>query len=122
GDVPEFTFVTNGPAAFWNLSEAGCRQAETDFNVKVTFLRPKDNVDQTRMLEDLISRGVDGVAVTAMDPENQTGMLNKLAGEMQLVIHDSDAPESDRKVYIGMDNYEAGWMAGDLVIEALPDG
>src|SRR5690606_7130098 len=34
----------------------------------------------------------------------------------------SDAPESNRAVYIGMDNYEAGWMAGDLVLKAVPDG
>src|SRR5690606_29507720 len=52
-DVPEFTFITNGPADFWNHSEAGCRKAEKDFGVKVTFQRPTGLTDQIRMLEDL---------------------------------------------------------------------
>jgi ribose transport system substrate-binding protein len=122
GDVPEFTFVTNGSSAFWNHSEAGCRKAEEDFNCEVTFQRPKDNADQTRMLEDLISRGVDGVAITSVDPANQTELLNKVGESTLLVTHDSDAPDSNRLVYIGMDNYDAGWMAGELVLKSVPDG
>ena len=38
------------------------------------------------------------------------------------ITHDSDAPDSNRLCYIGMDNYDAGRMAGELVKEAIPDG
>ncbi len=120
--LPEFAFITNGPSDFWKHAEAGCRKAEEDFGVKVTFQRPKDPTDQTRMLEDLMTRGSDGIAVTSMDPANQTEILNKVADATALVTHDSDAPESNRLVYIGMDNYDAGWMAGELVLKAIPDG
>ena len=39
-----------------------------------------------------------------------------------LITQDCDAPRSDRLCYIGMDNYAAGRLAGQLVKEALPDG
>src|SRR5690606_2167882 len=35
---------------------------------------------------------------------------------------DSDAPDSDRKCFIGVDNYAAGRMAGELAKRTLPDG
>ena len=62
------------------------------------------------------------MAVAVGDPDNQTGLLNDVAGWVPLVTFDTDAPESDRKVFIGIDNYEAGWLAGDLVREIKPEG
>ena len=74
------------------------------------------------MLEDLISRGFDGIAVSPIDPANQTEIIDQVAEATHLITHDSDAPESKRLVYIGMDNYTAGRMGGQLVKEALPEG
>ena len=41
---------------------------------------------------------------------------------MPLLCHDSDAPESDRRFYLGTNNYEAGRMLGKLVMERMPEG
>ena len=60
--------------------------------------------------------------MSPIDPVNQTDMLNRIAGAANLVTHDSDAPDSDRKAYIGMDNYKAGRLCGQLIKEALPEG
>ena len=49
-------------------------------------------------------------------------MLNQWAAKVPLITQDSDAPNTDRRMYIGMDNYIAGRMCGELVREALPDG
>ncbi|MFP6767955.1 MAG: substrate-binding domain-containing protein, partial [Planctomycetaceae bacterium] len=54
--------------------------------------------------------------------ENQVELLNLAAAKTRLITHDSDAPKSNRLVYIGMDNYTAGRMCGELVREALPKG
>jgi ribose transport system substrate-binding protein len=78
--------------------------------------------DQKRIIEDLLTRGVDGIAVTAIDPANQGDLLNKAAKRTKLITHDSDAPASDRLLYIGMDNYKAGRLCGELVREAMPNG
>lgn len=118
-----YAFVTNGVADFWTIAEAGANAAAEQFGAEATVLMPAGGItDQKQMLEDLMTRGVDGVAVSPIDPVNQTGLLNKVAAQTNLVTHDSDAPDSNRKVYIGMDNYTAGRLCGDLVKEALPDG
>jgi len=78
--------------------------------------------EQKRILEDLLAKGVQGIAVSPKDPENMTALLDKVAGRALLVTHDSDAPKSKRLCYVGMDNYDAGRMCGQLVKEALPDG
>ena len=78
--------------------------------------------DQTRKLEDLLIRGTHGIAISPINPENQTDILNRVAASSLLITHDSDAPQSNRLVYIGMDNYRAGLMCGQLVRQALPDG
>ncbi len=119
---PRFAFVTNGVASFWTVAAAGAKQAGKDKGVEVTVVMPNGLTDQTRKLEDLISRGVDGIAISPINPEHQTDILNKVAKETLLITQDSDAPDSDRLVYIGMDNYQAGLMVGELVRDALPDG
>jgi ribose transport system substrate-binding protein len=78
--------------------------------------------DQTRKIEDLLSRGTDGIAISPIDPANQVEIINKAAAETHLITHDSDAPQTDRLVYVGMDNYDAGVLCGKTLREALPDG
>ena len=116
-------FVTNGIASFWNIAEAGAKAAGEKFGVEAITLMPPEGIgSQKRMIEDMLTSGVDGIAVSPIDPENQTELLNVAAKRTKLITHDSDAPKSERLVYIGMDNYKAGRMCGDLVREALPNG
>lgn len=117
-----FAFISNGVAEFWTIAEAGAKQAGEDLGFEVNVLMPGSLSDQKQMMEDAITRGMDGVAVSPIDSSNQTDMLNEVAAATLLVTHDSDAPDSDRLAYIGMDNYTAGRLCGDLVKEALPEG
>ncbi|HSB27590.1 MAG TPA: sugar-binding protein, partial [Pyrinomonadaceae bacterium] len=63
-----------------------------------------------------------GIAISPVDPANQSPMLNRAAAQALVVTQDSDAPNSNRTCYIGTDNVEAGRQAGRLVKEALPQG
>jgi ribose transport system substrate-binding protein len=120
---PSIRYVTNGVASFWVIAEAGVNQGGREFDADVETLMPAEGIsDQKRMIEDSITKGVDGIAVSPIDPENQIEIINKAAKQTNLITHDSDAPGSDRLCYIGMDNYLAGRMCGDLVREALPAG
>ena len=119
----DFAYVTNGVDPFWDLCAAGVRIAEREFGVKCEVHMPtKGVVDQKRILEAMVAKGVKGIAVSPVDPENQTGHLNEIAQVTKLITHDADAPETDRLVYIGTDNYKAGRALGQLVKEAIPDG
>lgn len=120
--TPRFAYVTNGVASFWNIAAAGAEAAAKDEGVEVTIIMPNGLTDQTRKIEDLITRGTDGIAVSPINAANQIGILNKAAAATKLITHDSDAPESDRLTYVGMDNYKAGRMCGQLVRDALPSG
>ena len=116
-------YVTNGISDFWVIAEKGALDAAKDFDVDVTVLMPPEGTgDQKRMIQDLLARGIDGIAVSPIDPANQVEILNEIAANTHYITHDSDAPQTNREVYIGMDNYTAGRMCGKLVKEALPDG
>jgi ribose transport system substrate-binding protein len=120
---PTFAFVSNGVASFWTIAGVGVNKAGADLGVNTEVLMPAEGIpDQKRMLEDLITKGIDGIAVSPIDPVNQTELLNQVAAKTLLITHDSDAPNANRLVYIGMSNYDAGRMCGKLVKEALPKG
>lgn len=122
-DRPEVGFVTNGIASFWTIADRGANAAAEAFDVDVSVMMPPDGPSgQSRMVQSLLARGVDGIAISPSDPANQAGLLNEIAQNTYLITHDSDAPESQRLVYVGMDNYEAGRMCGQLLKEAMPEG
>ncbi len=120
---PNLAFVTNGVADFWVLAGKGVEDAAAEIGVKASFHMPPDGLaDQKRIIEDLMVKGVDGIAVSPIDPANQTPFLDRIADQTLLITHDSDAPDSKRICFVGVDNYEAGRMCGELVQEALPEG
>ncbi len=116
-------FVSNGVASFWTIAAAGVKAGGAKFGMDAETLMPVEGIsDQKRIIEDLLTRGVDGIAISPIDPVNQSEILNQAARRTKLITHDSDAPASERLVYIGMDNYKAGRLCGALVREAMPKG
>ncbi len=123
-DRPSVAFVTNQIADFWKIAEAGARDAAQEFDVNVEVVMPPEAtaVVQKQKVEDLLTSGVQAIAISPLDAENQVEWLNSIGKKVPLITHDSDAPQSDRLMYIGMDNYAAGRACGELVLKALPDG
>ena len=117
-------FVTNQIADFWNIAKAGCRDASKDLGIEIEVKMPPERSAtlQKQIVEDLLNSGIEGIAISPLDADNQTPWLNSIAEKLPLITHDSDAPQSNRRAYVGMDNYKAGRMSGQLVKEALPDG
>lgn len=117
-------FVTNNPSDFWLIARAGTEKARRELGCEVDFRIPATGTaqEQQQILEDLVTRGVSGVAISPKDPQNQVEMLNRAAARVNLITQDSDAPDSNRVCYIGTNNYEAGVQAGELVKRALPNG
>jgi len=122
GDI-QLAYVTNGIDPFWTIAAAGVKKAEADLGVTCQVLMPpKGVVDQVRMIETALVNGVDGIALSPIDAANQADFINKISETTNVITQDSDAPDSDRLCFVGMDNYKAGRAAGELVKEALPDG
>ena len=121
----KLAFVTNNASSFWTIARAGTAEALKELpNVEVDFRIPSDGTaaQQRQILDELLAKGVDGIAVSPVDPGNQTEFLDKVASQTLLVCHDSDAPASKRLCYIGTDNTAAGVEAGKLIKAALPNG
>jgi len=121
----KLAFVVNNAATFWTIARAGTEDAAKELgNVEVDFRIPSDGTaaQQRQILDDLLAKGVDGIAVSPIDPGNQTEFLNRVASKTLLICHDSDAPESKRVCYIGTDNFAAGVEAGKMIKEVLPQG
>ncbi|MCP4504832.1 MAG: substrate-binding domain-containing protein, partial [Fuerstiella sp.] len=121
--TPSVAYVTNGIASFWVIAEKGAMDGGREFNADVHVRMPPDGVaDQKRMCRDLLAQGIEGIAISPIDPDNQGDLLAEIAQHTRLITHDSDAPDSERRCYIGVDNYTAGRMCGALVKEAMPEG
>jgi ribose transport system substrate-binding protein len=121
---PRLAFVTNCVAEFWTVATFGVEAAKKEFGVDAVVRMPPNGTaeEQKRILEDLLAKGVQGIALSPKDPENMTPLIDKVCARTLLITQDSDAPQSKRLCYVGMDNYDAGRMCGKLVEEALPNG
>lgn len=125
GGKHKLAFVTNNASDFWVIARKGTEKAVAEIpNIEVEFKIPSDGTaaEQQRIIDDLLAKGIHGIAISPVDPANQTGMLNRAAAQTLIVTQDSDAPNSDRACYIGTDNVAAGRQAGELLKEALPQG
>ena len=117
--------MTNNSADFWTIARRGVEKADAELaDVETEFRISADGTaaDQQRIVDDLLTKGVDGIAISPVDPQNQTALINAAAKRALVFTQDSDAPQSARACYIGTDNVAAGRQAGQLIREALPEG
>ncbi len=114
---------------FFDFARDGCMEAAADLSgVECLYIGPNEHTeaDQIQVVEDLITRRVDGLAVS---PSNATAMARALAraGEagIPVVTWDSDLNAEDaglRTTYIGTENYALGIEQARLIQERKPDG
>lgn len=121
----ELALVTNAAADFWTIAKRGVEKAQKEhpeYNMQVVITGQATAAEQRRELDNLLARGIAGVSISAIDPKNSTEEFNKVAAKAVLFTTDSDAPQSNRVVYIGTDNVAAGRQAGEEIKKALPSG
>lgn len=118
-------FVVNGASDFWKIAEAGVKKAQGElpkYSLQFKYPEQAAAAVQQRVMEDLVAAGAAAIMVSAVDPKNQTGGLDKVAAQTVLFTTDSDAPKSKRVAYIGSSNVDLGKSAGKLMLQALPNG
>ena len=121
----KLAFVTNNSADFWTIARRGVEKADAELaDVEAEFRITADGTaaEQQRIVDDLLTKGVDGIAISPVDPQNQTALIDAAAKRALVFTQDSDAPQSARTCYIGTDNVAAGRQAGQLIREAIPEG
>jgi ribose transport system substrate-binding protein len=121
----KLAFVTNNSADFWTIARRGVEKADEELaDVEAEFRLTPDGTaaEQQRIVDDLLTKGVDAIAISPVDPQNQVVLINSAAQRTLVFTQDSDAPDSARACYIGTDNLAAGRQAGQLLREAIPEG
>jgi ribose transport system substrate-binding protein len=125
GAAKRLAFVTNNASDFWTIARKGVEKADAELaDVTAEFKIPPNGTaaEQRQIVDDLLARGIEGIAISPVDPDNQTGLINDVSQKTLVFTQDSDAPNSQRACYVGTDNVAAGREAGKLIKEALPSG
>ncbi len=68
-------FVTNNASDYWTIARKGTEKADAELpNVDVEFRIDSDGTaaEQQRMVDDLLAKGIEGIAISPVDPANQT--------------------------------------------------
>lgn len=118
-------FVGSTADDYWSIVRLGCDYAARqlgDVDLDFRFPAKRTAEAQQELLNHLVADGVDGIAISPIDADNQTDFLNNTAAKTLLVCADSDAEKSKRACYIGTDNVAAGKQAAELLKAALPQG
>lgn len=75
---------------------------------------------QVKVIEDLIARGVDGIAISANDDAGLVAVIHEaVQAGIKVITFDAPAPSSEALTYIGTDNESAGYEAGRRMARAM---
>jgi ribose transport system substrate-binding protein len=121
-DEVTFVMVPKLVHPFYEPCYEGFEAAGERFGIKTEFeAPPKAEVDlQVKVIENLISRGVDGIAISATDDTGLKGVVDEaMAAGIKVITFDADAPSTSRLCYVGTNNRAAGGTAGEKMVELL---
>lgn len=126
-DDYEFAIVpkaVNNP--FFNAARLGALQAGDELGVEVNYTGPSQTKvkDQIDVVESLITKGVDGIALSAVDGDALVRVVNRAAEQgIPVITWDSDvAEDGNRLAFVGTDNYQAGVKAGISFVHSVKSG
>jgi ribose transport system substrate-binding protein len=114
---------------FFDLARDGCYKAQEELDdVTCEYIGPGEHteLEQIQIVQDLITKGVDGIAVA---PSNAPAMAKVLEEAKEagipVMTWDSDLLPEDaalRTTYVGTYNYDIGRHLAELVQARHPDG
>nr|WP_244640160.1 sugar-binding protein [Devosia pacifica] len=111
---------------FFDLARDGCMaKAEELGNVECIYIGPVEHetATQAQIITDLITQGVDGLAISVSDTAAATTLIDRaVEAGIAVITFDSDAPDSQRTAYVGTNNREFGTALGEMLLEVGPDG
>ncbi|WML44262.1 sugar-binding protein [Neobacillus sp. PS3-40] len=104
---------------YWRLVEKGAKEAAKENGVMLEYTGPKQaNIDDhLKTIEMSAASKVDGIITQGLSDEQFTPLINRVeAGGIPVITIDTDASNSNRRAYIGTDNYLSGYLAGKALI------
>jgi len=110
---------------FFADAEKGCKEEAAKIGAECLFTGPSqaDDAEQSRIVRDLITKNVAGIAISPNDAVSIGGAISAArAKNIPVVTFDSDSPTSQRMAFIGTNNVSGGAAGGEAFVKALPNG
>ncbi len=107
---------------FFDDCNTGAKTAAKALGLDYQWVVPQNTQGSTqvRILEDLIAKKVDGIAISVNESKSVEAAIKKaVAGGIKVVTFDSDSPNSGRSMYIGTLNTAAGETMGEAMAKAI---
>jgi len=116
-----FACVYKGVHPWFNPGGEGFKDAAKAIGgIKTRVAAPTEwsGEAQSKLVEDLITEGVDGIAISVFDIVALTPTINRaIEAGIPVITWDSDAPKSKRIMFIGTDNPAAGKLEGETFVK-----
>ncbi len=119
--------AVNNP--FFDLARDGCKQAENELDsVECLYIGPGEHTEQeqAQIVQDLIDRGIDGIAVSPSNAPLMASVLRRAEeANIPVITWDSDLLAEDaalRQAYVGTDNYDIGVNLARTTMALKPEG
>ncbi len=119
-------YITNGNTnEGWTLINGGAKKAGEKAGIKFIQLAAEKGElsKQLAIVEDMITRKVDAIAIAPVDSAGIAPAVNKaLAAGIKVVAVDTGITGADITSYVATDNVKAAMVQGDWVASQVKDG
>lgn len=126
-DTIKLGFITKFPVPFFaTMENAAKAYAEANPGVEITYGQGQSATDiegQIALIESMVVNGVQGIALTPVDPTVAPALDRAIAAGVKIVLMDNNIPDWDGRTALATtDNYAAGKIAGEYLATVLKDG
>jgi simple sugar transport system substrate-binding protein len=126
-DDVKIGFITKFPVPFFaTMEDAAKAYAAANPGVEIVFGQGTSATDiegQIALIESLVTQGVQGIAVTPVDPTVAPALDKAIEAGVKVVLMDNNIPDwNGRTALATTDNYAAGKIAGANLKSVLQDG
>lgn len=126
-DDVKIGFITKFPVPFFaTMEDAAKAYAAANPGVEIIFGQGASATDiegQIAQIESMVAQGVQGIALTPVDPTVATALDRAIAGGVKVVLMDNNIPDWEGRTALATtDNYAAGKIAGAHLKTLLKDG
>jgi simple sugar transport system substrate-binding protein len=119
--------ITKFPVPFFTTMENAAKAyAEANPGVEIIYAQGASATDiegQLAHIESMITQGVQGIAITPVDPTVAAKLDEAIAEGIKVVLMDNNIPDWEGRTALATtDNYNAGKIAGEYLKSVLEDG
>ena len=126
-DDVKIGFITKFPVPFFATMENAAKDyAAANPGVEIVFGQGTSATDiegQIALIESMVTNGVQGLAITPVDPTVATALDRAIESGVKVVLMDNNIPDWEGRTALATtDNYNAGTIAGAYLKTVLKDG